>query len=329
MTPSQVISLVADHFVLAGSTDSTNVTWRKRILERLQETAEEIRDADSWYWKQDTAEATVAVGDLTFEGPANFIDIGENGGLYIAGQQHRLEEVPPHDLFRMQEMSSGNGRPEFYCVSFAGGSEGPLINFNVACDQAYTFTLYYDTAPNLLMDAPTACVAAEGAAGNPNGTYTYRISFVNSDGTNSDQGAVSNSITVALKKISLSSIPVGGPSHVIARSIYRTIDSGAEYKLVATINDNTTTTYTDNIADGSLGDGIVETQSLEIPRAFHRSVVAKGVKAKVAKDLERPDAPQYEAEYRAELARMKARRVPGSESLQRLGDFGLPTYGMH
>ncbi len=55
------------------------------------------------------------------------------------------------------------------------------------------------------------------------------------------------------KRVNLTSIPVG-PSGVTARKIYRTpVNSAGPYQLVTTIADNTTTTYTDSLADGGLG----------------------------------------------------------------------------
>jgi uncharacterized phiE125 gp8 family phage protein len=63
-------------------------------------------------------------------------------------------------------------------------------------------------------------------------------------------------VTVADKtvngQVALSGIPVGG-SFVTARRIYRTTAGGSSYLLLATLANNTATTYTDNIADSALG----------------------------------------------------------------------------
>ena len=59
--------------------------------------------------------------------------------------------------------------------------------------------------------------------------------------------------TANYRKADLTSIPVSGDGNVTTRRIYRTTAGGSTYKLVATIADNVTTTYTDNVADGSLG----------------------------------------------------------------------------
>jgi hypothetical protein len=104
----------------------------------------------------------------------------------------------------------------------------------------------------LLEDAPAAPTCTEDIAGNLNGLYYYRITLVTATGETS--GGVVASITVTNKKVALSNIPTG-TEKCIARKIYRSVGGGAVYdcRLVATISDNTTTTYLDNIADGSLG----------------------------------------------------------------------------
>ena len=105
--------------------------------------------------------------------------------------------------------------------------------------------------------APSAITVALGSGvGNvDNGAHRYRCTFVTVDGETSG-GDISAAVTVADKtingKVSLSAIPVGG-SLVTSRKIYRTAAGGSTYYLLATIADNTTTTYTDNIADSSLG----------------------------------------------------------------------------
>lgn len=58
--------------------------------------------------------------------------------------------------------------------------------------------------------------------------------------------------TAGGNKISLTSIPTGGAT-VTQRHIYRTEAGGSDYKYVDTIDDNTTSTYIDNIPDESLG----------------------------------------------------------------------------
>lgn len=106
--------------------------------------------------------------------------------------------------------------------------------------------------------APTVSLASPAAPGNVTaGAHRYRVTFVTADGE-TEGGTVSDSVTVANAavngKIELTAIPVGG-ALVTSRKIYRTAAGGSTYMLLATLADNTTTVYTDNIADGSLGVG--------------------------------------------------------------------------
>jgi hypothetical protein len=54
-------------------------------------------------------------------------------------------------------------------------------------------------------------------------------------------------------QVLLSNIPISPSGSVNKRRIYRTAAGGTSFLLVATINDNTTLTFTDSVADGSLG----------------------------------------------------------------------------
>lgn len=105
--------------------------------------------------------------------------------------------------------------------------------------------------------APTAALAGAGAGNVDNGIHRYLITFVTADGE-TDAGSVSGPVTVADKtvngKVQLTGIQIGG-ANVTSRKIYRTTAGGTDYLLLATIADNTTTTYLDNIADSSLGAG--------------------------------------------------------------------------
>ncbi|MBI3338495.1 hypothetical protein HY003_04325, partial [Candidatus Saccharibacteria bacterium] len=115
-----------------------------------------------------------------------------------------------------------------------------VTNGNLRFDQVATPT------------APT--VAVNATAGNLNGAYQYRVSYVTALGE-TETGAASAVVNPASQQVNLSAIPTSSDTSVTARKIYRTTAGGSTFlmKLVTTINDNTTTTYTDNIADGSLG----------------------------------------------------------------------------
>jgi len=120
--------------------------------------------------------------------------------------------------------------------------------------------------PELTPDLETAGMAAAlagGGAGNVNnGAHSYLVTFVTAEGETSfndeDLGAVSATVAALGTdgQVALTDIPLGS-AFVTARKLYRTAANAdrnipANYKLLATISNNTATTYTDNIADSSL-----------------------------------------------------------------------------
>jgi hypothetical protein len=99
----------------------------------------------------------------------------------------------------------------------------------------------------------TSTVGTSGA-GVLTGSYNWKITAVNSGLVESDVGPVTASWTGASEAATLTALPTFAASFgVSARKIYRTAAGGTTFKLVTTISDNTTTTYTDNTADASLG----------------------------------------------------------------------------
>jgi len=101
----------------------------------------------------------------------------------------------------------------------------------------------------------SSSAAAEGAGGNPSGAYMYAVTYRNAQGFEGNYGEFSGStdITVSGKIILLTDLPISDDIQVVERRIYRTEAGGSTYKLVVTIENNWQTTYTDNIADTSLG----------------------------------------------------------------------------
>jgi hypothetical protein len=81
-----------------------------------------------------------------------------------------------------------------------------------------------------------------------NTTTTYADTIANS----ALGAAAPVSSTAYVQRLALSAIPLGG-ALVTARNVYRTEAGGAQLKLLATIADNTTTTFADTVTDASLG----------------------------------------------------------------------------
>lgn len=138
------------------------------------------------------------------------------------------------------------------------------------------------TANTAGVPAPGAAAVAAGAAGNPNGTYDCQVTFVNAQGET--LGGALVTIVVSGTQINWSSVPIG-PAGTTARKLYRgpkTVGEGATLtekvtvstgttntstdtpstplteggpgngRLVTTLSDNTTTTFTDNLTDAAL-----------------------------------------------------------------------------
>lgn len=124
--------------------------------------------------------------------------------------------------------------------------------------------------------APT--VALAGVAGNVTaGEHRYRVTFVNADGE-SDAGEISAAVTTSASdgQVSISDIPTGDDT-VTARRLYRTKVGGSVFYRLTTLADNTTTTYTDNTADGSLGDDVTVDTTLAGLIAAARQWVEKDI----------------------------------------------------
>jgi hypothetical protein len=340
VTTGQLIDLVLEHWVNPGSNDANDATWRKRVLERGQEVVEEIWDADAWEFKQTTTTLSLTSGTDTVDVPSNWSTIGENGSLWITvgDRAHELEYMEPHRLLREREKNrnAGSGCPDYYTVTQQDATFLTQIIFDQTADQTYSLRLYYDSTPPILLDRPTALTATEvdSGSGGVAGTVSYRVVFVDSDGGESEAGAT-RSVTIVSSgptDVALTSIPTGNSS-VVSRKIYRTESGGSDYKLLTTLSDNTTTSYTDDSDDSSLGAAMTASatsSSLQrIPREFHRSVVHKGVKARIAPDFGDGRAADFDAEYRRELGSMKSRRRHGLDDPPGIGDEGISTLRMH
>jgi len=116
------------------------------------------------------------------------------------------------------------------------------------------------TARTMGFPAPaTTATVATGAAGVLTGNYQYRITFVYDNAAEESSGSSSSAtVSPSAQQVDLTAIPVGGGSSgVTARNIYRTAAGGTVFYYLHQIADNATTTYSDNIADTSLGTEVV------------------------------------------------------------------------
>jgi hypothetical protein len=123
----------------------------------------------------------------------------------------------------------------------------------VKIDQNLVVTLAQLAAPTT---APTVALGGAGnlnAQGNP---YSWRVTF-GSATIESGAGTISASLSPANQQVNLTAVPVSTDPQCTQRNIYRIGGTWSIWLLVGTINDNTTTTFTDNVADAALGQALV------------------------------------------------------------------------
>jgi hypothetical protein len=135
---------------------------------------------------------------------------------------------------------------EYENYIFFGNGENAPYKYGGDSD---TFTRHGVAQPT---SSPTAATAGTGTV--LTGDYQYKVSFVNSALVEGDVSDASVTFTASSENVALTSIPVGVASQGVAqRYLYRTEAGGSTFKRLATINDNTTTTYEDGVADVGLG----------------------------------------------------------------------------
>ena len=142
-----------------------------------------------------------------------------------------------------------------------------VLNDKLFIANGFDDVLVYDGTYTYEMGAPLAKNLS--AAGVLTGAYYYAITY-EKDGVELVTGAVSNTVNPSSNSITVT-CPIG-PSGITDRKLYRTEAGGSTLKLLTTLGDNVTTTYVDNIADGSLGATIPSINS-EAPKPKFITVI--------------------------------------------------------
>lgn len=343
MTTGQLIDLELKHHVNAGAIDVNSATQRERALELTQETAEQVWVESDWDFKKKTTTLSLTSATDAVDAPSDFDTFGEGGGLYITvgSASYELEYQSPADLFARREYNTGStGCPEAYTIAQQDTDYNVQIIFDRVADTTYSLRAYYDSTCPQLMDrplAPSVATAAPGGLGIE-GDYIYLVVFVAADGSESQAGTASATISPSGgggfgQDVVVTNIPLGNAT-VVTRKLYRTHDGGSDYFLLHEFtDDNTTTTFTDDILDGSLTEALTASQVADslsrFPRDFHRNVLLKGVIARLAASYGDGRKAEFDADFERALGQVKARRQHGLETLERIGSGGLPRFGMH
>jgi len=157
-------------------------------------------------------------------------------------------------------------------VLLRSGISTGKCTFAVLNDKLYIangkdYVYVYDGAKGKVsqMGAP---IAEENGIGILTGTYYWAMTYVTAGGEEI-LGSVSNTLTSTNKRIDLT-LPIGYAG-VTSRKIYRTEAGGSTLKLLTTIADNTTLTYTDNIVDAALGV-VIGSADNELPKPYFIAV---------------------------------------------------------
>ena len=153
----------------------------------------------------------------------------------------------------------------------------------------------YTKTQRITIELPTKpTTELSGVAGVlDNGDYRYKITFVTANGE-SRAGDESVVLTVldnsTSGQVSLTGIPTGKATTTTARKIYRQKDGKDNYKLVATIADNTTVIYTDNIAEVALG--AIAPNGWTLPSDFYSVIQLKHENTNLEMFAKSPDNPE-------------------------------------
>lgn len=245
--------------------------------------------APYWFRKGDgTVALTAGVGTM----PTDFSRMGTEGQIYLQGQRYRPLTYKPPDWIKFKiENSPQTGTPWAYTLYSTTPTVAAQGLQEILCWPTDNSTLnvqVYDKKPFELIDHPLAPnVVVNVAAGLLSGAYTYAVTFVTSRGE-TEGGFISASVSPSSQQVDVSDIPVWWGRTVTSRKLYRTEGGGLQHKLVTTISDNLTTTFTDNIADGALGvempSPAAGVSGLEVfPEEFHESALFEGLQYYLAR----------------------------------------------
>lgn len=187
------------------------------------------------------------------------------------------------------------------------GGETNEINSGSFTAQDYAFTA--NPRANAISGLPVSDddrVAEKRLYRYVNGTVNAYIDIPNGQTTYNDSafGTATGSFPIEggpeQRRIRLTNIPIGY-SGITARRIYRTVVDGSQLKLVTTINDNSTTTYTDSTADGSLGADVPTTSTTNFSQCA-LSAIAVGPSGVTSRKVYRSAAGQTQLKLLTTLA---------------------------
>ena len=153
--------------------------------------------------------------------------------------------------------STNDGESWTFIVDLGSGSIGSIPDFaqvdntlffanGVVAPRAWNGSSLSTAGPSAKSPTPTAAVNT--AAGQLNGTYTYKLVSIEAAGTRHAGSVTSNSLQYANEQCNLS-WTADSDSDVTGYELYRTTGTGVNFYFVTYIDVRTTTRYTDNASD--------------------------------------------------------------------------------
>lgn len=282
MTTGELITWALSNYLNAGSSTVTaDVPQRKKAWFFATKVAKRLWDSAPYWFRlgDSTVALTAGVGTM----PADFASFGTQGIVFVQDLQYRvLTYLSPDKVKALIRTTPQSGPPWCYSLYDETSTGVPKILCYPQDNSTLQLYGYVKKTPELI-DAPMLPVLTEGAASTLlAGTYYGTVTFVTAVGE-TEAGASSLGTAVAISKnIAWSSIPTWWGRTVTARKLYRNPSTGTDRKLVATISNNTATTYTDAVADGALGAAeplpAAAVTGLEaFPSQFHESALYDGL----------------------------------------------------
>lgn len=289
MTAGELITSIVNYYLSQGGNDALSANTRKKAEFHLQALANKAWAEAPWHFKRTSASIAVGANDGDFDFPANYSGIGTRGVMFVSGQRREVLYRPADAMSRLRNLGIGTATyPEFWSFrdqSAIGLKGGLLYPTNTS---ALTLLLEnYDRRPPIIVDRPVKPSAVAGAAGAYTGTRIYYVTYVTADGE-TESSPASTAVTVAAKAITVT-VPVSPNPKVTSRKLYGTVTGGVQGKLIATLSDNLTATYSDETLDVALGANVptnaTAVTGLELfPAGYHESVFYDGLMARLMKN---------------------------------------------
>lgn len=204
---------------------------------------------------------SVAIGSVAIDGGAQY----KNSHVVFAGgnMYHMTASVPTLVTASSGKFTAGRKIAKIVYQNMlivSDGVNGPYRYEGGVND-------FYNLGIGVASACTTSGVTLSGTGLIAPGTYYYRIAFVNSHVVEGQMGSATAGKTLAASaNIHLVSIPVGsGLNGVARRVVYRASTVSGPWRYVTEIADNTTTVYTDAIANELLGDEGIEDATTPTP----------------------------------------------------------------